>query len=91
MKIRLVEFFLDAPAALPLRLSLDADADVAVDVAGDQGHFHVLLVVLLTLLRLGGRLVVAGVEDQLCQAEQGAKAVGDPRLHHQGKNQGQLN
>lgn len=60
-------------AALPLqlrRLSLDADGDVAAaGVAGDGGQLHILL--------LGGRLVVAEVEDQLDEAEEGAKGVGD--------------
>jgi hypothetical protein len=47
-------------------LSLDGDCDVVAD----GGQLDVLLL-------LGGGLVVAGVEDQLDEAGNGAEAVGD--------------
>jgi hypothetical protein len=50
-------------------LSLDGDCDVVAD----GGQLDVLLL-------LGGGLVVAGVEDQLDKAGNGAEAVGD--LHY---------
>jgi hypothetical protein len=69
-KARLVEFVLDGRRQLHY-LSLNADGDVAAaDVAGDGGQLHVLLI-------LGGRLVVAEVEDQLDESEECAQGVRD--------------